>query len=101
MTRLLRGTLSRAQEMLMLLLQQVTGSDRVDSPAGARVQPDNSYSPRVINLITDLSDLEIKLPMHMWLHCSSALLTCSLLTRFQTAKNDPFLSSLSLAFQRD
>lgn len=43
----------------MVSLQQVTGLDRSDSPAGARVQPDNSYSPRVINLITHLSDLEM------------------------------------------
>lgn len=55
----LRGTLCcRPQEMLMLSLQQVMGSDRSDSPAGARVQPDNSYSPRIINLITHLPDLE-------------------------------------------
>lgn len=59
MTRLLRGTLCRPQEMLMLLLQQVMGSDHADSPAGAQVQPDNSYSPQVINLITHLPDLEI------------------------------------------
>lgn len=34
-------------------------SDHADSPAGAQVQPDNSYSPQVINLITHLPDLEI------------------------------------------
>lgn len=51
MIRLLRSTLCRPQEMLTLLLQQEMSLDYTDSPTGAHVQQDDSYSPRVINLI--------------------------------------------------
>lgn len=84
----------------MLLLQQVTGLDCSDSPAGAWVQLNNSYHESLFELLTYL----------IWRY--NCLCTCGFIAALlcscaassqdaQTSESGYLLSPLSLVFQRN